>query len=39
MPSFYSKPRTLDDAVDTVIARVLDHLGLDHTLARRWGQP
>jgi 4-hydroxy-3-polyprenylbenzoate decarboxylase len=37
MPSFYSKPVTLDDAIDTVIARVLDHLGLDHDLIRRWG--
>jgi 4-hydroxy-3-polyprenylbenzoate decarboxylase len=39
MPSFYSKPRSLDEMVDTVIARVLDHLGLDHRLARRWGEP
>ena len=38
MPSFYSKPRSLDDLIDTVIGRVLDHLGLDHALARRWGQ-
>jgi 4-hydroxy-3-polyprenylbenzoate decarboxylase len=38
MPSFYGKPATLDDAVDTVIARVLDHLGLDHSLVHRWGQ-
>ena len=27
MPSFYGKPETLDDAIDTVVARVLDHLG------------
>jgi 4-hydroxy-3-polyprenylbenzoate decarboxylase len=38
MPSFYSKPTSLDDLIDTVIARVLDHLGLDNALARRWGQ-
>ncbi len=38
MPSFYSKPQTLDAALDTVVARLLDHLGLpDHDLARRWG--
>jgi 4-hydroxy-3-polyprenylbenzoate decarboxylase len=37
MPSFYGKPATLDDALDTVIARILDHLGLDHSLVRRWG--
>jgi flavin prenyltransferase len=36
-PSFYGKPRTLDEVVDTVVARVLDHLGLDHELGHRWG--
>lgn len=35
-PSFYSKPKTLTDAVDTIIARVLDHLGIDHKLVKRW---
>jgi 4-hydroxy-3-polyprenylbenzoate decarboxylase len=38
MPSFYGKPATLDDALDTVVARVLDHLGLEHDLVRRWGE-
>lgn len=38
MPSFYGKPRTLEDAVDTVVARVLDHLGVRSDLARRWGE-
>jgi 4-hydroxy-3-polyprenylbenzoate decarboxylase len=37
MPSFYGKPATLDDALDTVVARVLDHLGVEHDLAHRWG--
>lgn len=35
-PSFYSKPETILDAVDTVIARILDHLGVDHALSKRW---
>jgi 4-hydroxy-3-polyprenylbenzoate decarboxylase len=39
MPSFYGKPASLDDAIDTVVARVLDHLALDHDLLRRWGAP
>jgi 4-hydroxy-3-polyprenylbenzoate decarboxylase len=39
MPSFYGKPKTLDDAIDTVVGRVLDHLGLEHDLLRRWGAP
>lgn len=37
MPSFYGKPETLDDAIDTVVSRVLDHVGIENTLARRWG--
>lgn len=38
-PSFYSKPKTLDDAIDGIVARVLDHLSLDHTIGSRWGTP
>jgi 4-hydroxy-3-polyprenylbenzoate decarboxylase len=37
-PAFYGQPRTLGDAVDTVVARVLDHLGIEQDLIRRWGQ-
>ncbi|MGD0273651.1 MAG: UbiX family flavin prenyltransferase [Gaiellaceae bacterium] len=37
-PSFYGRPRTLEDLVDTVIARVLDQLGLEHELGPRWGE-
>ena len=36
-PSFYGRPKTLEEAIDTVLARVLDHLSIDHALARRWG--
>jgi 4-hydroxy-3-polyprenylbenzoate decarboxylase len=36
-PSFYGQPRTLGEALDTVVARVLDHLGVEHDLVRRWG--
>ena len=36
MPSFYSKPQTLEAALDTVVARILDHLGLDNDLVQRW---
>lgn len=35
-PSFYSRPKTLEEVVDTVIARVLDHLGVENTLRKRW---
>ncbi len=39
MPAFYTNPRTLEDAVDGVVARILDHVDIPHRLARRWGQP
>lgn len=35
-PSFYSRPQTIAELVDTIVARVLDHLGVAHTLANRW---
>lgn len=35
-PSFYAGPKTLEDVVDTVVARVLDHLGVAHNLVARW---
>jgi 4-hydroxy-3-polyprenylbenzoate decarboxylase len=38
-PSFYSRPRTVEALVDTVVARVLDHLGLPNQLMPRWGEP
>jgi flavin prenyltransferase len=37
MPSFYGRPTSLEDAIDTVVGRVLDHLGVEHDLVRRWG--
>jgi 4-hydroxy-3-polyprenylbenzoate decarboxylase len=35
-PSFYTRPATVEAVVDTVVARVLDHMGLKHTLVHRW---
>jgi len=35
-PSFYNKPKTVTEVVDSIIARVLDHLGIEHKLVRRW---
>ena len=37
-PSFYSHPQTIEAVIDTVVARVLDHLGINHDLVKRWGQ-
>jgi 4-hydroxy-3-polyprenylbenzoate decarboxylase len=36
MPAFYQKPKSLDDAIDFVVGRVVDALGLDHELYKRW---
>jgi 4-hydroxy-3-polyprenylbenzoate decarboxylase len=38
MPSFYAQPASIEQLLDTVVGRVLDHLGLEHELLRRWGQ-
>ncbi len=35
-PSFYSGPETIGQLVDTVVARVLDRLGLPNDLMKRW---
>jgi 4-hydroxy-3-polyprenylbenzoate decarboxylase len=37
-PGFYANPKTIQEVVDTVVARVLDHLGLPNKLAPRWAE-
>jgi len=37
-PSFYFRPTRIEQLADTVVARVLDQLGLAHTLAPRWAE-
>ena len=37
-PGFYHEPRTLDDLVNFIVARILDQLGIAHELVRRWGE-
>ena len=40
MPGFYHIPRTVDDLVDTVAGRILDRLGVQNALFKRWqGDP
>ena len=36
MPAFYNAPRTLEDAVDHSVGRVLDLFDIDSALVRRW---
>ncbi|MGD2119429.1 MAG: flavin prenyltransferase UbiX [Chromatiales bacterium] len=36
-PGFYERPQSIDDVIDFMVARVLDHLGVPHELCKRWG--
>ena len=39
-PGFYHRPSRIEDLVDFVVARVLDHLGVEHRIGARWsGEP
>jgi flavin prenyltransferase len=37
-PGFYNRPLSVAELVDFVVARVLDHLGVEHSLMKRWGE-
>jgi len=37
-PGFYARPRSVEDLVDFVVARVLDQLKVAHNLGPRWGK-
>ena len=36
-PGFYHQPQNVQDMVDFVVARILDHLGVPQTLMKPWG--
>ncbi|RLJ18039.1 aromatic acid decarboxylase [bacterium endosymbiont of Escarpia laminata] len=36
-PGFYNNPESVDDIVDFMVARILDHLGVENALLPRWG--
>jgi len=36
VPAFYNRPRTIDDLVDHIVARVLDQFGIPADFAKRW---
>ena len=38
MPAFYTKPATLDDAVNFIVGRVCDQIGVQQQLFPRWGE-
>lgn len=37
VPAFYSHPHTIDDIVNHTVGRILDQLGLENQLFKRWG--
>jgi 4-hydroxy-3-polyprenylbenzoate decarboxylase len=36
-PGFYHNPQSVDDIVDFMVARILDHLGVEQTMISKWG--
>lgn len=38
MPAFYQGPQSLSDMVDFIVGKVLDNMGIEHDLFRRWGE-
>ena len=36
-PGFYNRPQQVEELVDFMVARVLDHLGIEHQMMERWG--
>jgi 4-hydroxy-3-polyprenylbenzoate decarboxylase len=36
MPGFYHQPKSVEDMVDQFVMKVLDSMGVKHTLGKRW---
>lgn len=36
-PGFYHQPQSIQELVDFMVARILDHIDIPHNLAKRWG--
>ncbi|MDO6641022.1 flavin prenyltransferase UbiX [Shewanella sp. 5_MG-2023] len=36
-PGFYHYPKSIEDLVNFMVSRILDHLGIEHGLTNRWG--
>ena len=35
-PGFYNHPKSIEDLIDFIVARILDQIGIDHAIGRRW---
>ena len=38
VPSFYHRPKTIEDIIDQTIGKVFDYIGIEHDLFKRWGE-
>ena len=36
MPGFYNKPKKIEELVDFIVGKMLDQLGIEHSLFKRW---
>ena len=37
-PAFYHRPQSVAEVVDFIVARILDQIGVEHSLMQRWGE-